>query len=65
MIFTVLGLANILRSEHLPFNFFYPLEKLRKVLGEQAMAKSENFFNTLLQKAFLPADRHGKGELIN
>jgi len=27
--FTGLGLANMLRSEHIPFNFFYPLEKLR------------------------------------
>jgi len=27
--FTGLGLTNMLRSEHIPFNLFYPLEKLR------------------------------------
>jgi len=28
--FTGLGLTNMLRSEHIPFNLFYPVEKLRK-----------------------------------
>lgn len=28
--FRGIGLKNLLRSEHLPFNFFYPLEKLRQ-----------------------------------
>lgn len=27
--FTSAGLTNLLRSEHIPYNFFYPLEKLR------------------------------------
>ena len=29
VVFTGLGLANMLRGEHIPFNLFYPLEKLR------------------------------------
>jgi len=28
--FKGIGLKNLLRSEHIPFNFFYPLEKLRQ-----------------------------------
>ncbi|MCF6222903.1 MAG: restriction endonuclease subunit S [Flavobacteriaceae bacterium] len=33
----------------------------QKVLAEQALAKSEDLFNTLLQKVFMPADGHNKG----
>ncbi len=40
--FTGLGLANMLRSEHIPFNFFYPLEKLRN--------KNPELLNKFLEK---------------
>ncbi|MCF6222901.1 MAG: hypothetical protein L3J34_04145 [Flavobacteriaceae bacterium] len=40
--FTGLGLSNMLRSEHIPFNFFYPLEKLRN--------NNPEFLNSFLEK---------------
>lgn len=40
--FTSLGLTNMLRSEHIPFNLFYPLEKLRN--------KDPNLLNRFLER---------------
>ena len=37
----------------------------QKAQVQESLSKSEDLFNALLQKAFLPADRHGKAELIN
>lgn len=42
--FTAAGLTNMLRSEHIPFNLFYPLEKIRNTNPE--------LLNTFLEKLF-------------
>lgn len=39
------GLKNMLRSEHIPFNLFFPLEKLRKTNPKLLNSFVENLFN--------------------
>jgi len=43
--FTAVGLANMLRSEHIPFNMFYPLEKLRNSNPELLNSFLESLLN--------------------
>ena len=36
-----------------------------KSQAQDSLVQAEDMFNRLLQKAFLPADRHGSGEFVN
>ncbi len=47
--FKGIGLKNLLRSEHIPYNFFYPLEKLRQENDQQLLRFLEQLLGNHIQ----------------
>lgn len=47
--FTSVGLKNMLRSEHIPYNFFFPLEKLRKINPQLLNTFIEQLLNNTIK----------------